>query len=208
MKKIFISAALCLLASCGYFDFDDNIPPTTPGNFDVRAVGPDRIELTWDASEDIRGVEGYELFRDSILHTITLSTGFADTGVSNSASYCYAVRAFDKDNYSDFTETKCDTTPAVLDVTDPSPPSNLVAEAISDTRIDLTWTESTDNIGVHGYNIYRDGEVIGTSPSTSYGDTGLSASTEYCYAVNAFDKAGNESAGSDTACATTDPSSP
>jgi len=209
MKKVFFCMALCLLpASCGYFDFEDNIPPTTPGNFDVRAVGPYRIELTWDASEDVRGVEGYEVFRDSLLYAATYSTGFADTGVSNATSYCYAVRAFDKDNYSDFTETKCDTTPAVLDVTKPSPPANLVATAASDTRIDLAWTASTDDVGVHGYNIYRGGEIIGTSPGTSYGDTGLDASTEYCYTVSAFDKAGNESVGSNTACATTEASAP
>lgn len=205
MNKFFPSMAVCLLlASCGYFDFEDNIPPSTPGNFDVRAVAPYRVELTWDASEDARGVEGYEVFRDSYFYAATVSTGFADTGVSNATSYCYAVRAFDKDNYSDFTETKCDTTPAVLDVTKPSPPTGLVATAASDIRIDLTWTPSTDDVGVHGYNIYRGGNIIGTSPGPSYDDTGLKASTEYCYNVSAFDKAGNESVGSDSACAKTE----
>lgn len=208
MAKVVLASALLLAAaSCGYPDFDDNIPPTVPQNLAVRATEPHRVELTWDASEDMRGVEGYEVFRDSLFYSFSLSTGFADTGVSNATSYCYAVRAFDKDNHSGFSETLCDTTPAVLDVTEPTPPTNLTATAVSSTSIDLEWEASADDQGVYGYNVYDNtsGEKIGTSLGLSFNNTGLTPDTRYCYIVTAYDKRGNESLGSNSACEFTDP---
>jgi hypothetical protein len=71
------------------------------------------------------------------------------------------------------------------------------------SRIDLSWTASTDNIGVTGYKIYRDGVEVGTSTTTSYNDTGLTASTTYSYTVKTYDGANNLSASSNTASATT-----
>ena len=72
-------------------------------------------------------------------------------------------------------------------------PTNLSGTAISPSQINLTWTASTDNVGVTGYKIFRDGTQIGTSPSTSFSSTGLAASTVYSYTVSAYDAAGNNS---------------
>ncbi len=62
-------------------------------------------------------------------------------------------------------------------------------------RIDLAWTASTDNIGVAGYNVYRDGVKINTAPvgSISYSDTGLVGGANHTYAVSAVDAGANES---------------
>src|SRR5277367_2387217 len=49
------------------------------------------------------------------------------------------------------------------DTTPPSVPTNLSASAISSSAINLTWTSSTDNVGVAGYDIYRNGTQVGTS---------------------------------------------
>ena len=65
----------------------------------------------------------------------------------------------------------------------PSVPENLVATAVSSSEIGLTWDASTDNVGVTGYNIYRDNVLIDTSASNSYSDTGLSPGT-YSYEVS------------------------
>lgn len=91
--------------------------------------------------------------------------------------------------------------------TPPSIPTNLSATAVSTSQIDLTWTASTDNIGVTGYTIYRNGTQVGTSVSPSYNDTGLAASTQYTYNVSAYDAAGNASAQSASASATTEAAS-
>jgi hypothetical protein len=85
----------------------------------------------------------------------------------------------------------------------PTTPTNLTATAISSSQINLSWTVSTDNIGVTGYKIYRDGVEITTTSNSSYQDTGLSPSTTYSYTVSAYDAAGNESGQSTASQATT-----
>ena len=89
------------------------------------------------------------------------------------------------------------------DTEPPTVPTNLAATPISSTRIDLTWTASTDNVGVTGYKVFRDTVQIGTSPTASYSDTTCSPSTTYSYTVSAYDAALNESAQSAPAQATT-----
>jgi hypothetical protein len=85
----------------------------------------------------------------------------------------------------------------------PTAPINLTAAAVSSSQIDLSWTASTDNVGVTGYEIFRGGSLVGTTPNTSYRDSGLSSSTAYSYYVKAYDAAGNRSVNSNTADATT-----
>lgn len=83
-------------------------------------------------------------------------------------------------------------------------PSGLTATATSSNEIDLSWTASSGTAGVSGYKIYRGGSQVGTTTSaTVFADTGLSASTTYSYYVTAYDAAGNVSASSTPASATT-----
>ncbi|MBI5555734.1 MAG: fibronectin type III domain-containing protein, partial [Elusimicrobia bacterium] len=90
------------------------------------------------------------------------------------------------------------------DTTPPTVPANLTATAISSTQINLSWTASTDNVGVAGYKVYRGGIQIATVTSgTTYSDTGLSPSTTYSYTVSAYDAAGNVSEQSVSVTATT-----
>jgi chitodextrinase len=82
------------------------------------------------------------------------------------------------------------------DTTAPSTPSGITANADSTTEITVSWSASTDNAGVAGYKVYRDGSLFVTiqSPSTlSYPNTGLRPMTNYSYNVSAYDAAGNES---------------
>jgi cellulose 1,4-beta-cellobiosidase len=71
----------------------------------------------------------------------------------------------------------------------------MTATAVSSTRVDLSWAASTDNIGVAGYTVRRDGAVVATvSSGTTYSDTKAAPGTTYQYSVTAFDAAGNTSA--------------
>lgn len=79
------------------------------------------------------------------------------------------------------------------ETTPPSTPTGLTAVAVSTNQIELSWTASTDNFGVSGYRIYRNGVCVGSSSTTHYVDSGLSPNTQYTYRVSAFDEAGNES---------------
>jgi len=91
----------------------------------------------------------------------------------------------------------------VPDIEAPSVPAGLAAMGVSEDQIDLTWTASTDNVGVTGYNIFRNGVQVGTSSTVNFSDTGLAPSTTYIYTVAAFDAAANTSNPSAPASATT-----
>ena len=83
--------------------------------------------------------------------------------------------------------------PDGVDTEAPSVPGNLGASTVSDSQIDLSWSPSTDNVGVEGYRVFRDGVGVGLAAALSYPDTGLAAGTSYSYQVSAFDTSGNES---------------
>jgi hypothetical protein len=82
----------------------------------------------------------------------------------------------------------------------PTPPlpacrSDVAAEVLSETSVKVTWTASTDNVGVAGYNIYRNGVLCaGTSEEdTFFVDSELSSCVTYTYTVSAYDASENES---------------
>ncbi|UJF33920.1 family 14 glycosylhydrolase [Paenibacillus hexagrammi] len=93
------------------------------------------------------------------------------------------------------------------DTTAPTVPSNLTSTAKTDTSVTLSWTASTDAVGVTGYEIWRDGVKVGTTAGTSYTQTGLAAGTAYSYSVKAYDAVGNTSAASTSISVTTNTSS-
>lgn len=94
--------------------------------------------------------------------------------------------------------------PAVVDTMPPSVPTNLAAVSPAPTQVSLSWTASTDDVGVAGYKVLRDGSQIGTTAGTIYSDTTAAASTTYTYTVRAYDGVGNTSADSNGATITTD----
>jgi len=98
--------------------------------------------------------------------------------------------------------TRCDT--GAADTISPSTPGGLTASGTYKTRIDLGWTESTDNVGVTRYRIFRDGSLLDTvDAASSYADTTVTPGSTHTYQVRAMDDAGNVSAASDSASATT-----
>lgn len=89
------------------------------------------------------------------------------------------------------------------DATSPTAPKITAANVISSSQINLSWAASTDNVGVAGYTVFRDGVKIATVTGTTYSDTGLAPSTIYTYNVSAYDAAGNNSSKSAVKSATT-----
>ncbi|TDD48745.1 hypothetical protein E1263_33080 [Kribbella antibiotica] len=76
----------------------------------------------------------------------------------------------------------------------PTVPAGLAAGTVTATTAALTWSASTDNVGVTGYDVLRNGSPVGTATTTSYQDGGLAPNTSYSYSVRARDAAGNTSA--------------
>lgn len=82
----------------------------------------------------------------------------------------------------------------VNDITAPTVPVGLRAGTITNTSIVLSWTASTDAVGVTGYKIYNGTQLIGSSATNSYSVAGLSTGTSYNFQVLAYDAVANESA--------------
>ncbi|UJF34425.1 carbohydrate binding domain-containing protein [Paenibacillus hexagrammi] len=93
--------------------------------------------------------------------------------------------------------------PAGQDTQAPTVPAGLTAAAGSSTSAALSWTAATDNVGVTGYDVYRDGVKVASSTGVSYTDTALQPNTTYTYTVSAYDAAGNKSAQSQAVQVTT-----
>jgi len=85
------------------------------------------------------------------------------------------------------------------DTTAPSAPATLAASAPDASKVNLTWKASTDNVGVSGYKIYRNGAEVGSSSVAGFTDSSVAGGTSYNYTTKAYDAAGNLSAASNTA---------
>src|SRR5439155_11297606 len=194
----------------------DTTPPTAPGNLVATAVSSNQINLSWTASTDDVGVTGYRVDRcqgagcTSFTQIATpTATTYSDTGLAPNTSDSYRVTAVDAaGNASTASASGTASTPA--ETTPPSAPTGLTATAGSATAITLSWTASTDDVGVTGYQVERCTGAecraftpVAAPPGTSYSDTGLAPSTSYSYQVRAVDAAGNVSAASPLASATT-----
>jgi chitodextrinase len=89
------------------------------------------------------------------------------------------------------------------DTTAPSTPAALAASGTTQTTTNLTWTASTDNVAVTGYDVYQGATLKATVTGTTYAVSGLTASTAYTFSVKAKDAAGNISASSNIVNVTT-----
>ncbi|MBK8570994.1 MAG: fibronectin type III domain-containing protein [Nitrosomonadales bacterium] len=87
----------------------------------------------------------------------------------------------------------------------PTVPTGLSATPVSSAQINLSWVASTDNVGVTSYKVFRGGTLVGSPATTSFNDTGLTASTSYSYTLAACDAANNCSAQSNPVSAMTMP---
>jgi len=179
----------------------DTTPPTTPTGLTAAAAGSTGANLSWSASTDNVGVTGYIVRRNGVQVATPATTTYADTGLSDATTYSYTVAARDaagniSPNSTSVSITTADTTP-------PSRPTGLTGAAAGSTGANLSWSASTDNVGVTGYIVRRNGVQVATPATTSYADTGLSAATTYSYTVAARDAAGNISPNSTSVSVTT-----
>lgn len=168
-------------------------------NFVVTGLNDGSLKLTWQAPA---GAEKLLLYRDGeVLGYIpiditTYTDNYANLNLSRTYTYMLvAENGAGRKGTPVYAQGK----PAlVADTQAPTAPAALTAEAAGMTAM-LTWTRSTDNVGVVGYRVYRDGTLVYDGVKRTFADEGLSRSTEYVYTVTAYDSAGNESAVSPSA---------
>lgn len=191
------------------------IIPSAPTGLSGTAVSTSSADLSWSANTDM-AILKYIVYRDGTkIKEVSSGTSYSDTGLSADTTYAYAVSAvstfgFEGAKSGEVSVKTLDNTPPTEDTTPPSTPTNLSGSTVSATEISLSWTASTDNVGVTEYKVYRCSgrrcsptTEVGTNSTANFSDTGLLPKTTYIYSVTALDAAGNESDFSATASAST-----
>lgn len=178
----------------------DTIAPSMPTNLTAAAT-INSVSLNWTASTDNTGVHHYDVYRDGVKVGTSTTTQFVDTDLVANTTYTYTVKAVDRaGNTSDASEILSVTTqelPAV-DTEAPTAPARLHSMGETDSTINLMWAQSTDNVAVAYYQIFRNGVLVATTTETSFKDANLAANTEYTYTVAAVDASNNASVMSNT----------
>lgn len=185
--------------------------PTVPTGLNSTDVTPTSFRLTWNDSWDNVGIAFYQVTRDGVELPLTTGTSLTVNDLTQGRSYAMRVRARDAaGNWSEFSD------PRFVQTTDterPTAPTNLTPSEIGAYSFKLDWTGATDNRGVVGYKVYRNGQYYDTATAASMTLLGLAANTTYQMTVTAVDEAGNESMPSEmrevtTATATPPPPGP
>ena len=183
----------------------DTTAPTAPSGVTVL-VDSSSITLSWNPSTDAggSGLAGYLVYRGGLFLGRTTGSSYTDSGLTAGTQYCYTIVAYDNvGNISSASAQVCASTTG--DTTPPTFSSGVTVLVNSSSQITLSWNPSTDagGSGLAGYLVYRGGLFLGRTTGSSYTDSGLTAGTQYCYTIVAYDNVGNISSASAQVCATT-----
>ena len=155
------------------------------------------IQLTWEASPD-PDLLGYKVHMGTssgsypMINDAGLTQSFLFQNLADGKTYYFIVTAYDHMQNQSVPSEEVNV--QIPDSTPPAPPENVTLAASSNSEISFTWTTSTDNVGVTGYQVARDTVVIGQAATTTFTDTTSSPGNTYTYTVQAMDASGNASA--------------
>lgn len=189
------------LGGFGKFCPRDSIAPSVPSGVQAAySYADNTVNLSWSAATDNSGSVTYEVLRGDRVIGTTRSLSFTDSPTAFPANYW--VRAVDDGGNRSATSALVTVTGP--DSTPPSAPTSLTASALSGASVQLNWDAATDDTGVAGYTVARDGVALpGTVATTSFTDNSLTPGTTYTYTVRATDAAGNVGPASAPATVTT-----
>lgn len=198
--------------SCPIKDTGDNCnvtADTTPPTVSITAPASGAtvsgsVDIQANASDD-KAVSRVDFYNNSVLISSDTSSPYSATwntaGLSN-GSRTISAKAYDASGNMGVATVSV--TVENGDKTAPEAPTNVQATATSYNKVHLSWTAASDNVGVTTYLIKRNGVVLRqVGAVTAYDDTEVSPTTAYSYTLTAFDAAGNQSAASQAATATT-----
>ena len=195
----------------------DTTPPAKP----VLSMGPitaTSADLRWQPGVDNVGIDHYNVWLGSNLVTQTKSLSYTYSGLTCNTSYSLGLEAVDAaGNKSNLTQARwtvrtaaCASAPPATDTTPPSTPKNVAIVSSAPSKVALSWSASTDNVGVEAYGVSRNDVHLFDAPQVGASVTGLACGTAYSFAVDAHDAAGNQSdeatvIGSTAACSDSQP---
>ncbi|WP_436234521.1 fibronectin type III domain-containing protein [Paenibacillus sp. LjRoot153] len=160
-------------------------------------VTSNSVQLSWSQAIDRVGVTQYKLLMNGNVVTTTPNTMWQVTGLSGDTAYDFKVEAADAaNNWSSNGPTlqvRTQVAPPTLDTTAPGWPdgSALIQGDVTTTSVQLSWSEAIDLVGVTQYKLLMNGNVVTTTPNTTWQVTGLTADTAYDFKVEAADAANN-----------------
>jgi chitodextrinase len=186
----------------------DTQPPSVPTGFVQQATTQNAVVLSWTPSTDDRGVVGYGIYRNLVPVTSTAEPTATLSGLSCGTTTAVQINAVDAAGNKSAFATAYVQTSACSDAVAPTTPSHLVVSSHSATGVGLSWTASTDNVGVAGYRVSVAGKSVTTVSQPGATISNLSCGSAYAVSVDAFDAAGNRSAAASTSAATDACSSP
>jgi titin len=192
--------------------------PEAPGGLTAKVVTPSRIDLTWtDRSHNEKGFKIERKTSGGFYSQIAVvganATTYTSSGLGAGTRYEYRVCAYNDAGDSGYSNEAGAVTGEAM----PDAPGGLTSKAVTSSRIDLTWTDRSDN--EKGFKIerktsggfYSQIAVVGAN-ATTYTSSGLDAGTRYDYRVRAYNDAGDSAysneAGAVTGEDTTVPSKP
>ncbi len=183
----------------------DVSPPSAPLNLTALNTTQTTTDLTWDASIDNIGVTSYEVYNNGVLISSSNTTAYQVSSLTENTLYTFNIIAKDAANNSSISSNlvAITTLTSTGDTEAPTAPLNLIASNTTASTTDLSWDPSTDNIGVVGYEIYRDGTLWIYVTGTTYTAIDLIPESTYIFSVLAKDAEGNSSTLSNNVSVTT-----
>jgi fibronectin type 3 domain-containing protein len=169
----------------------DTVAPAAPTDLSTTVPSPTSIELSWAAATDDLEVTGYRVTRDGVVLATVGGTSYSDgLDFVPGTTYSYSVTAVDGGGNASPPAT---TTQLMPDLIAPTQPSTAAAVQMDVRSVAVSWTASTDNVGVTGYSVTRNGLPLVTTGATdsSIVDAAVIDGFAYDYAITAFDAAGN-----------------
>jgi hypothetical protein len=179
------------LTGTGTTTVSDTTPPT-PATLTVTRAGT-TADLSWTAATDNVGVTGYQVLRNGtqVGANLAASARSSSDPALAPGTYNYTVKAMDAAGNVAASNTVSITVPTAVDTAPPSAP--VLTASLTGSTANVSWTAATDNVGVTGYRVFRNGTQVGADQGgsvQSFSDSALAAGT-YAYTVKATDAAGN-----------------
>ena len=180
----------------------DNEAPSTPTNLLLNSTSTNSASLSWSPSTDNIAVTYYKIFVNGVFHSNSPTRTATVSGLAQGTNYSFYVVAVDgAGNISPQSNIVSGTT--LTDTEVPTNPTNLNILSVGTNSIEIQWGASTDNIGIAAYDIYVNGQLMGSTNSTTSNVYNLEPVTTYSLYVVARDGGGNVSGPSNTVTATT-----
>ena len=172
------------------------LPSSSTSVITVKQATSTSLAISW---QRVRKAAGYDLYLDGTRVAKTQATAYTFTNLRCGITYTLGLDSFNARGARStiFTvlasTSACQTSTGGNDTSPPTSPTSLSQGATTATNISLLWGASRDDVGVAGYELFLNGNKVGSTAATSYTFGNLRCGTSYALAVDAFDAAGNRS---------------